>query len=97
MTGPRWGTAVPLMAPLFESPACEGVDPDLFFPDKSNGQGYEKPKAVCARCTCQTVCLEYAIAARPAGYPVAGVWGGTSANERAKIRRDRGLGPGGRS
>lgn len=68
--------------------ACLGSDPELFFPIASSGPALEQiadAMAVCARCPVRTDCLSYAL---ETGQD-AGVWGGTSEEERRKIRSAR--------
>ena len=66
--------------------SCRDTDPDLFFPVGTTGPAIEQienAKAVCRQCEAQTPCLEYALATNQD----SGVWGGTSEDERRKIRR----------
>lgn len=63
--------------------ACASVDPDLFFPGR--GEDVRPAKAVCAVCPVRARCLDHALAE----HEVHGVWGGTSENERRKIRSER--------
>lgn len=59
--------------------ACNGIDPDLFFPTRGNSP---KPAvAVCKTCTVADTCLEYALDNRI----MNGVWGGHAARGRRKI------------
>lgn len=65
---------------------CRDTDPDLFFPVGSTGQALEQieaAKAVCRDCEAQAPCLEFALATNQE----SGVWGGTSEEERRKLRR----------
>ena len=65
---------------------CRDTDPDLFFPVGTTGPAIEQienAKAVCRECEAQTLCLEYALATNQD----SGVWGGTSEEERRKLRR----------
>src|SRR5258708_12783090 len=60
-------------------------DPDLFFPIAPTGPGLQQiaqAKAVCARCPVRRECLQYALAT----HQVHGVWGGTSEEERQRLR-----------
>ena len=69
-----------------ELAACRDTSPDLFFPVGTTGPAIEQiaqAKAVCATCEVQTLCLEYALATNQD----SGVWGGTSEEERRKLRR----------
>ena len=61
--------------------ACRGYA-DLFFPTR--GQAIEPAKAICARCLVRDECLAAALEMGDGG-----VWGGTSASERKKLRRPR--------
>lgn len=67
--------------------ACRGVNPDLFFPERWDGHGEESAKAVCAVCPVCRPCLEYALANKC--FNNQGVLGGTTVNERTRIRRQR--------
>lgn len=76
------------IAALFDRPAwleraaCRGIDPNLFHPGP--GEDTKPAKAVCAHCSVTAECLDYAMTH---GLTV-GVWGGTSQNERRKMRRE---------
>ncbi|MGH8908799.1 MAG: WhiB family transcriptional regulator [Egibacteraceae bacterium] len=66
--------------------ACLDEDPELFFPAGSTGRAIEQAEraiAVCARCPVRSACLEWAL---DTGQD-AGVWGGTSEDERRAVRR----------
>jgi WhiB family redox-sensing transcriptional regulator len=66
--------------------ACRDTDPDLFFPVGTTGPAVEQieaAKAVCRACEAQPACLEFALATNQE----AGVWGGTSEEERRKLRK----------
>jgi WhiB family transcriptional regulator, redox-sensing transcriptional regulator len=68
--------------------ACRDADPELFFPIGNAGPALhqvDQAKQVCARCTVRTPCLEWALASGQE----AGVWGGTSDDERRALRRMR--------
>jgi WhiB family redox-sensing transcriptional regulator len=69
---------------LFAS--CRDTDPDLFFPVGTTGPAIEQidnAKAVCGECEARTPCLEYALTTNQD----SGIWGGTSEEERRKLRR----------
>jgi WhiB family transcriptional regulator, redox-sensing transcriptional regulator len=79
------GTAFTAAVRLASWGACRDQDPDLFFPIGSSGPALlqaAQAKAVCARCPVRIDCLNYAI---ETGQD-AGVWGGTSEEERREIR-----------
>ena len=66
--------------------ACQDTDPDLFFPVGTTGPAIEQiesAKAVCHTCEARTPCLEFALMTNQD----SGVWGGTSEEERRKLRR----------
>ena len=65
---------------------CRDTDPDLFFPIGSTGPALDQidaAKEVCAICPAREPCLEFALATNQE----SGVWGGTSEDERRKLRR----------
>ena len=66
--------------------ACRDTDPDLFFPVGTTGPAIDQiasAKAVCGECDAQSECLEFALATNQD----SGVWGGTSEEERRKLRK----------
>ncbi len=66
--------------------SCRDTDPDLFFPVGTTGPAIEQieiAKAVCNTCEARLECLEYALTTNQD----SGIWGGTSEEERRKIRR----------
>lgn len=62
---------------------CEGMDPELFFPRKSDAQ--KDIIKFCLGCPARLDCLQYALDT-PVDY---GVWGGTTQDERKKLRQKR--------
>lgn len=71
--------------------ACRSADPELFFPISLSGSSageIDKAKAVCAKCAVRSHCLAAALAL---GH-VQGIWGGTTEEERQRLRR-QGDGP----
>ena len=66
--------------------ACRDTDPDLFFPVGTTGPALDQiasAKAVCDTCEAKAPCLEFALTTNQD----SGVWGGTSEEERRKLRR----------
>ena len=66
--------------------ACRDTDPDLFFPVGTTGPAIEQienAKSVCDACAAKEPCLEFALVTNQD----SGVWGGTSEDERRKLRR----------
>jgi WhiB family redox-sensing transcriptional regulator len=65
--------------------ACRDVDPDLFFPIGTAGPSLrqiEEAKQVCRACPVCGPCLRWALERGEN----AGVWGGTTEDERRKVR-----------
>jgi WhiB family redox-sensing transcriptional regulator len=65
--------------------ACNGLDPDMFFPDESDELAEYEAKAVCGNCVIRVACLEYSLEAKEA----YGIWGGATERERRRILRQR--------
>lgn len=66
--------------------ACIESDPDLFFPEGNQWQVETQiaiAKAICAECVVKEECLKFALHTKQE----FGIWGGTSENERRKLRR----------
>jgi WhiB family redox-sensing transcriptional regulator len=64
---------------------CAETDPEAFFVEK--GGSVRPAKQVCARCCVQQICLDFALT-----HPLTakhGVWGGTSEQERRRMRTGR--------
>lgn len=65
---------------------CRDEDPELFFPIGTTGPAatqVAEAKQVCRRCAAVQDCLEWAL---ETGQD-AGVWGGTSEDERRLLKR----------
>lgn len=65
--------------------ACRGEDPELFYPVSTTGPALvqvAEAKQVCAGCPVTDDCLNWALRA---GEP-AGIWGGTTPEERRYLR-----------
>lgn len=66
--------------------ACRDTEPELFFPVGTTGMAtdqIESAKRVCMSCDAQKNCLEFALATNQE----SGVWGGTTEDERRKLRK----------
>jgi WhiB family redox-sensing transcriptional regulator len=66
--------------------ACRDTDPDLFFPVGTTGPALvqiDSARQVCTECEVREPCLEFALATNQD----SGIWGGTSEEERRKLRR----------
>lgn len=77
--------ATELVADWRARAACSGYPNTLFFPtsDITEAEVVAKAKAVCAVCPVIEDCLEYALETNQR----AGIWGGTSEQERKSLRR----------
>jgi WhiB family redox-sensing transcriptional regulator len=65
-----------------ERAQCRGEDRDLFFP--SVGTASAKARVICSICLVRQECLAYALT----DTELTGVWGGTTTQERKRLRSD---------
>jgi WhiB family transcriptional regulator, redox-sensing transcriptional regulator len=70
--------------------AASGVDPELFFPTPGQHGKAARAKRVCDRCPVKAPCLTDALAIPPG--QDEGIRGGTTREERRRLRRSRGKG-----
>lgn len=63
--------------------ACRGLPVDLFHPAPGEHRTTAEARAVCARCPVRQPCLATALA----DPTLHGVWGGTTGQERKRLRR----------
>jgi AraC-like DNA-binding protein len=66
--------------------ACADVDPELFFPDPGQVPHAAAAKQVCAGCAVRGPCLEAAVHGPQARDDHAGIFAGTTARERVRLR-----------
>lgn len=69
-----------------EHASCRMAKPDLFFPIGNSGVAIEEieaAKTVCHACAVQGACLQFALETNEQ----SGIWGGTTEDERRKLRR----------
>ena len=64
--------------------ACYGVDVRIFYSTQSKFR--RRALALCKNCTVKSACLE-----RGLKHEEFGIWGGTTAEQRVKIRTERGI------
>lgn len=84
--GEAWTTCLVTRGQWRSVAACRSADPDLFFPISESGPAAEqamKAKAICAACQVRRECLAFALRTGQ----VHGIWGGTTEDERAVVRR----------
>jgi len=63
--------------------ACRGTDTEIFFP--ANADEEAEALSICATCPVRAQCLDYAVRNRE----TYGIWGGTTPEQRRRIRRER--------
>ncbi|MFB9626858.1 WhiB family transcriptional regulator [Nonomuraea helvata] len=61
--------------------ACVGMDPALFYPPQ--GGSVREAKRICTSCPVRTECLAYGLAYGE----IYGIWGGTTEDERRRMRK----------
>ena len=70
--------------------ACRHADPDLFFPEGTNGPALaqlDEAKRICLSCPVRRQCLTWAV-----DHDISsGIWGGATPDERWAIRRAAGI------
>ncbi|MDH3498557.1 MAG: WhiB family transcriptional regulator [Acidimicrobiia bacterium] len=69
-----------------ELSACRDSEANLFFPVGTTGPAVDQiteAKAICASCSVQEDCLQYALETNQE----AGVWGGYAEDERRRLRK----------
>lgn len=65
---------------------CRFADPATFFPvgeGDSTAEAVTAAKALCRTCTVREECLQFALETKQ----VDGIWGGTTEDERRRLRR----------
>jgi len=66
--------------------ACRDIDPELFFPETGQVPQAAAAKAVCAGCVVRGPCLEAAVHGPQARDDHTGIFAGTTARERVRLR-----------
>lgn len=73
-------------ASWMERAACaRHGDPDLWFPDRVQDDRQQEALRICAACPVRAACLAYVMSLPPQ----AGIWGGTTEEQRNQDRRRR--------
>jgi WhiB family transcriptional regulator, redox-sensing transcriptional regulator len=69
---------------------CAQACPDARYPDRNQRELSQLAKRICTRCAVQAACLQYALSGADTwGGISTGIWGGTTAQERNRLRRQR--------
>ena len=63
--------------------ACIGTDTEIFYPVTPDEEA--EALSICATCPVRAQCLDYAVRNREP----YGIWGGTTPDQRRRIRRAR--------
>jgi WhiB family transcriptional regulator, redox-sensing transcriptional regulator len=66
--------------------ACATTDPELFFPDPGQAPQAAAAKAICAGCAVRGPCLEAALHGPQAHQDHSGIFAGTTASDRGRLR-----------
>ena len=83
-------TALAVPGRWAERAPCAQADPEAWFPDKGQRELTQLAKRICARCPVRAQCLEYALAGADTWGGIAtGIWGGTTPQERGRLRQQR--------
>ena len=74
-----------------DAAACRGLPIEFFYIEEDADPGSQLPenptvKRMCAGCPAREECLEHAIKHEDYGF-----WAGTTAKERKRIRKERGI------
>lgn len=64
--------------------ACIDLNSDSFFLAGDDLEGMRRAQEICATCPVREPCLEFALASNQS----LGIWGGTTPNERRRLRRE---------
>lgn len=64
--------------------ACIDLDSAEFFLAGEDLEGMRRAQEICATCPVREPCLEFALASNQS----LGIWGGTTPNERRRLRRE---------
>ena len=62
---------------------CRGFDISVFFPDESDSTAIAHAKGICTSCSVQQECTSYAVERNQTD----GIWGGTTRQQRRRLRR----------
>ncbi|MCI0679349.1 MAG: WhiB family transcriptional regulator [Actinobacteria bacterium] len=83
--GQTWGVITGVTATRWKTrAACAGYPDMIFFPTGDTpSRLIERAKTICSTCAVREPCLEYALSTNQ----VAGIWGGTTEEERRSLRR----------
>ena len=66
-----------------EQAACRGAGTETFYPATPDEEA--EALSICATCPVRAQCLDYAVR----NHETYGIWGGTTPEQRRRIRRER--------
>ncbi|UQN31635.1 WhiB family transcriptional regulator [Brachybacterium kimchii] len=75
---------LPVKPAWMDDALCTQTDTELFFPGQFDSGTAKAAKQVCAKCPVREACLEWAVTEVEHG-----IWGGTTDQQRRRIRRER--------
>jgi WhiB family redox-sensing transcriptional regulator len=88
--GASLATGLTLPGTWAEQALCAQADPDAWFPEKGQHAPAKTAIGICQACPVRTQCLDYALSGADTwGGIAAGIWGGTTPQERARLRQQR--------
>jgi WhiB family redox-sensing transcriptional regulator len=70
--------------PWIDDALCAQTGGDDYFPARDDGAATRRAVKVCLRCEVTEQCLEYALR----NNETRGIWGGKSAQQRRRMRRE---------
>lgn len=81
----RWQAAVTPPSWMELAACANHGEPDLWFPEHSKEERQQEALRICAACPVRAACLAYVLSMPPQ----AGIWGGTTEEDRMRERRRR--------
>ena len=69
--------------PRVEEANCATTDPNLFFPEYGDSKAINKAIKICALCTVNVACLQYALE----NNEEHGIWGGATVPQLSAMRK----------
>jgi WhiB family redox-sensing transcriptional regulator len=83
-------TALAIPGRWAERALCAQADPDAWFPAKRQRAHMTIAIQICGQCPVRAQCLDYALSGADSWGGIAtGIWGGTTPQERDRLRRQQ--------